>query len=92
MTVRASLGTFRATVASGRHAALVTISVVAGAVFTEARCAGTRPDGRVCGRKIMVIPGECAIEVRMVATSCGSGRGRVVVCKCGGRAEVIEHR
>ncbi len=95
MTARVSMGIFRPTKSndsSGPQAALVTLTVVAGAVFTEARCAGARHDGRLCNRKLMVIPGHVTIEVRMTTVTYGSGRGRVVSCKCGGLAEVIEHR
>ena len=73
-------------------AALVSLTVTGAVVFTEARCAGTRTDGRVCNRKLMVIPGDVIVEVRMTTVTFGSGRGRVVACKCGGLAEVIEHR
>lgn len=68
------------------HAALATLTIVAGAVvFSDARC--------LCGRKIMAIPGIVTIEVRAVASNDrASGRGRVVSCgRCRTLCEVIEH-
>ena len=96
MTINVSMRSFHATatISSGPQAALVTLSVVAGAVsHTEVRCAGKRADGRICNRKVMVIPGHAVVEVRVSTTSQGSGRGRVVDCpRCNSLLEIVEHR
>jgi hypothetical protein len=63
---------------------MVTLTVTAGIIFTDARC--------ICGRRIMSIPGHVTVEVRRVTEAERSGRGRVVSCRrCSSLVEVIEH-
>ncbi len=78
---------FRVTWAHGDFAtAFVTVTVMATATYTEARCPH-------CNRFVVAVPGVCQVESRSRPTSAQwSGRGVVVVCKrCGTYVEVISH-
>ena len=66
--------------------ALVSLTVVAAAVYTAARCSN-------CHRRVMSVPGVVTLEVRRVRDNAArSGRGRVVGCeRCGTLCEIIEY-
>ena len=69
-----------------RMVALVSLTVSAAVVYTEARCSN-------CGRHVMAVPGVVALEVRSVQSNRHrSGRGAAVSCqRCGTLLEIIEH-
>ena len=67
--------------------ALVSLTVVAAAVYTAAHC----PD---CDRWLYLAPGNVTIVAHRIQRAAeGTGMGRVVGCKrCGTLCEIVEHR